>query len=643
MTFAHPLWFFVCLAVPVIILLAILGKRSFGQREGKLTAERLQGRLIRRASDVPRWVSLSLLLLGVLGLAVSLARPQGEGEVKEDVSEGRNVMLVLDLSRSMRVDDVKPDRLAQAKILIYELLEVLPDDRVGLVGFAGKPHLYAPLTIDHAAVRETVEQIDETWVTMGGSDLAAAVGLGTKLLKETGQKKNALVIMSDGEEHEGDLDLIVKEAERSGVTIFAVGLGTEDGGFVPHPDFPKGLVDRQGNRVLSRLQADVLRQLANETGGKYVIAGGSGNIPAMIRASISGMDTVETKGGETRVKHEFFQWLLLPSIVFLIGSIVAGTRWQGLAAKSAVCFFGFFMVDLARADGASAAKRAFEAERFEEAQKAYGELGDGTLNSEEALEFRLGEGLAAYEAEDFRAARAAFSKATLARDAEVAAGGHRGMGNTLFQLGWLGLSGERYGVEGKEYDMEVFDALVHEQLAELGAPGAPDEGESNGYVRLESIILNWSDAVRHFRSARERAGESEAATTNEKLTMRYLKRLQEILNKEEDEVKSQMPQPGEGSPQQGEGQQEQQQEGEGSGDEEGEDSQSEGGEEEAPDGSDGDSEPNEDEGESGEDKGEDPNETAEERAERLLSENQDLEKGSLRPGRREIRTPEKDW
>lgn len=639
MTFAHPLWFFVCLAVPIIILLAILGRRSFRERSHQLAAERLQGRLIRRASHVPRWLALSLLLLGILGIVISLARPQGDGGVKEDVSEGRNVVVVLDLSRSMQVEDVKPDRLAQAKILIYELLEALPSDRIGLVGFAGKPHLYAPLTIDHAAVRETVEQIDETWVTMGGSDIAAAVGMGTQMLKETGQKKNALILLSDGEEHKGDLDLTVREAERSGVTIFAIGVGTGDGGFVPHPDYPGGLLAREGNRVLSRLQADVLRQLANETGGRYVIAGDGGNIPAMVRASIAGMDTVETKGGETRIKYEFYQWLLLPSILLLIGSIVAGTRWRGMAARTALFLFGFALIDGVQADLASGAKKAFEAERFAEAQKAYESLGEKALDVEKRYEFRLGEGLAAYEAGDFRKARSAFSEATLAAEGEVAAGGHRGMGNTLFQLGWQGFSGKRYGGEGGQENMEMFEALVREQLEKLGSLPAPEEGESNQYVRLKSIVLNWSDAVRHLRSARERAGASEAATANEKLTIGYLKRLQEILKEEKEKAEAQMPQPNQGQPQQGEGQGP----GEGSGGEEEPEGGAGGEEQEPSEGDGGDDEPKEDEGDTEEDEGDDPNETAEEKAERLLSENQDLEKGSLQPGRRDFRTPEKDW
>ena len=330
MNLANPAWLLVWTAIPVIAVLAVLAGR-FGKRPwDKFAAERLRGRLIRQDHPLPRWLALGLLLAAIGALAGTMARPQGDAGVKTEKTIGRNVMIALDLSRSMRVQDVKPDRLAQAKIVIYELLDTLDDDRVGLIGFAGTPFLSAPLTIDHSAVKETVEQIDEEWVSVGGSDLAAAIKLAIQTLKETGQKNNALVVISDGEEHEGDLDLMVKEAERAGVTIFAIGVGTEDGGFVPHPDFPGGLVDRDGNRILSRLQPDVMRKLSNATGGRYVIAGGGGDIPAMVESAIQGMDSFEMEGGQTRIVIEFFQWVLLPAILFLIASIIAGTRWRGL-------------------------------------------------------------------------------------------------------------------------------------------------------------------------------------------------------------------------------------------------------------------------------------------------------------------------
>lgn len=652
MNLEYPAWLLVWIAVPILAVGAVLLGRFSKRPWEDFAAERLRGRLIRQDHPLPRWLALGMLLAAIVAMAFAMARPQGDAGTKTEKTTGRNVMIALDLSRSMRVKDVNPDRLAQAKIVIYELLESLNDDRVGLIGFAGTPFLSAPLTIDHSAVRETVEQIDEEWVSRGGSDIAAAIKLATQVLKETGQKNNALIVISDGEEHEGDLATIIADAERSGVTIFAVGVGTEDGGFVPHPDFPNGLVDSAGNRVLSRLQPDVLRKLANGTGGRYVIAGTGADIPAMVEVAIEGLDAFEMEGGQTRIVIEFFQWALLPAILFLAAAIVCGTRWRGLASAGA-CLALMASAPDASADLAKDAGKAFSEKRFDEARNAYRALAEEKGEGGKAARYRLGEGLAAYEAQDYRGARTAYSGALLAEDAEVAAKAHEGMANTLFQLGWMGLSGSRYPVGEEAPDMEKFDDLVREQLARMADSEIPGSGETNEFIRLDSIILNWADAVRHYRSATVKNPADTAPEHNGELTMKYMKRLRELLVEEKERAQQEMDQQGQG---QGEGPP---QEGEGDGEGDGEpgdgsakgDQGGENGDKEPKEGK-GDDEKKDGEGDKGEKPdgkdgegkdGADPNETPEEHARRKLSENADVEKGPLTPGRREFRNPDKDW
>lgn len=662
MNLEYPAWLLVWIAVPILAVCAVFAGR-FGKRPWEaFAAERLRGKLIKKDHPLPRWMALGMILAAISAMVFAMARPQGDAGTKTEKTTGRNIMIALDLSRSMRVQDVKPDRLAQAKIVIYELLESMQNDRVGLIAFAGTPFLSAPLTIDHSAVRETVEQIDEQWMPTGGSDIAAAVRLATQVLKETGQKNNALVLISDGEENEGELDAIIADAESSGVTIIAIGVGTEDGGFVPHPDFVGGLVDSAGNRILSRLQPDVLRKLANETGGRYVIAGRGADIPGMVRVATQGLDAFEMEGGKRRIVIEFFQWALFPAILFLAAAIVAGTRWRGLASASAALMIFSTHAD---ADLAKDAGRAFSEERFDEARDAYRKLADEKVSREKASRFRLGEGLSAYEAQDYRGARSAYSAALLAEDAQVAGKGHEGMGNTLFQLGWMGLSGSRYPVGEEVPDMGKFDELVREQLKRMQESELPESGETNEFIRIDSIILNWADAIRHYRSAMVKNPGSETARRNEELAMGYLVRLKELLEKEQEQTEGEItqmeqaqPQPGNGPGQKGEpgergseGDGEPQEKGEGpEGAEPDKKGKGEGPEGEDPDnkGKGGDKDPEKgDKGkepdESDSKGGADPNETPEERARRILSENADLQKGPLIPGRREFMNPEKDW
>ncbi|MBC7979365.1 MAG: VWA domain-containing protein [Armatimonadetes bacterium] len=645
MSLEYPSWLLFWIAVPGIAITAVLIGRFSKRPWESFAAERLRGKLIRKDHPLPRWLALGFLLVAISILTFTQARPQGDAGTKTEKSMGRNVMIALDLSRSMRVQDVNPDRLAQAKIVIYELLESLSNDRVGLIGFAGTPFLTAPLTIDHEAVKETVEQIDEDWVPVGGSDLAAAIQLATQTLKETGQKNNALILISDGEEHEGDLETIVADAARAGVTIFAIGVGTMDGGFVPLKGFPGGfMVNPDGSKVLSRLQPDVMRKLATETGGRYVIAGQGADITAMVKAALQGMDAFEMEGLETKIVIEFFQWALLPAILFLMASILAGTRWRGIA-KTAVGVVLLLCSGDAIALSLKDARQAFSDRRFDDARDAYRSLAEAKGEGDRAAAYRLGEGFSSYNAQDFRGARTAYSAALLSNDPRIVGKAHEGIGNTLFQLGWTGLSGSAYPVGENVPDMAKFDELVRKQLKGMSEAEVPESGETNEFIRIDSIILNWTDAVRHYRSALVANPKDDAPGRNSDLTMKYLKRLQELLEAEKDRAQQSMPEPqsgqGEGQPQEGDGDGENQ-EGEGSGDQK-EKGEGNGGDEEKEDGK-GNAEGDKDKPkEKSEEEGENPNESPEERAGRILSENSDLEKGPLSPGRRDFRNPEKDW
>ncbi|MGE9269811.1 MAG: vWA domain-containing protein [Verrucomicrobiales bacterium] len=172
MTFAEPGWLLALLLLPLLVTAAVLVARSRSMQWSAFVAPRLRPRLLHRSSPLPRWVAFACLVVSLACLILSMARPQSTHGTRSEAILGRNILFALDLSRSMKVADVKPDRLSQAKAACFELLDALPNDRVGLVGFAGTPYLFAPLTVDHAAVRESLAEIDLDWIPTGGSNLA---------------------------------------------------------------------------------------------------------------------------------------------------------------------------------------------------------------------------------------------------------------------------------------------------------------------------------------------------------------------------------------------------------------------------------------------------------------------------------------
>ena len=637
--------------LPLVSVVAVIAARLRRSKWAAFMAPRLRRVLLQYSSPLPRWLALGLLLAASSALITALARPQAAAGTRVEKSVGRNLLVALDVSRSMRVRDVAPDRMSQAKMVIYELLDAMPNERVGLIGFAGNAYVYAPLTVDHPAVRETVEQIDESWVPLGGSDLAAAVRLGIDTLHKTGQKNNALVIISDGENNEGELAPLLTEAARSGVYILAIGVGTADGAYVPSPTMPgTPLLDRSGQPVVSRLQPEVLRQLATETNGRYAVAGSGMDIPALVKSAIKDLDAFEMDGRERNVAIEFYQWLVLPAIFLLLAALLAATRWRRVAA-TALAIGVFLTPSGARADAVASAKDAIHQQRYPAARDAYHQLAESTTSPARRAIFLLGEAYAAYLGKDYSTARAAYSRALLSEQPTIRTNSFVGMGNTLFQLGWQSLADASYPSDPKlTPNLEEFDRLVKTRLATLKEAAEPAPDATGGYASLDSLITNWADSVRHFDSALANEPSNKIAAANRQTTMIYLKRLAKLLEEERQQTAQALPQPtpGEGQPQPGQGDPKEQPEAKPNPDQ--------------PPKAGGDTPPGEQAPKDGKDEGKQqpstkdqsakddkapgqskPNETPEQRARRILEENADLEKGPLTPGRREFRPPAKDW
>lgn len=656
MKFAQPVWLILLVLLPLLGAGAFAMARLRKKQWAVFVSPRLRSSLVKRGSSLPRWFALIFLLAACLAMIVGIARPRAEAGTRTEKTIGRNVLIALDLSRSMRVQDVKPDRLSQAKMVIYEILESMPNERMGLIGFAGSAYVYAPLTVDHAAMRQTVEQIDETWATLGGSNLSSALELAIETLKKTGQKNNALVILSDGEKHEKNIEDMIEEAQHAGIYILAIGVGTEDGDYVPNKDFPNNrMIDRQGNPVLSRLQADVMRNLAAETNGRYVVAGSGVDIPGIVKATIKDLDAFEVEGRERKISVEFYQWLLLPAIVFLFGSIIAATRWKGInphpAAKTAALLLGMLALTPlpSRADAVSDARAALQKQDWPRARILYRKLAEDSSLDDRRARFRLGEATAAYKGGDFKQAVKAYSKVLMSNESKVQTQGSLGMGNSLFQLGWKQISGDSYPNPKEPPSMDEFDTMVKGKLDK-----SLEEGADGAFSAFEPVIKNWTDAIRHFDSARMVDPSTNKTFTNRETTMIYLKRLQELLQQEKEDTEMSMPQasPGDGPPQEGDGEPSEESEGEGEGPkgEEGKKGEKkkdkgDGGDEQKDQG-DGGEKPkpkNEEDGESPDSGKGKPDESPQDRARRILKENADLEKGPLNSGRMEFRDPEKDW
>jgi len=267
-----------------------------------------------------------LLCLAVLLLGVALAGPMWGFRWQQVQREGIDLIVAIDTSRSMLATDVKPNRLARAKLAVQDLLAQVGGDRVGLVAFAGSAFLQCPLTLDFGAFSQSLEAIEAGIIPRGGTNLAAAIDTSLEAFEGRQAEHQALVIITDGEDHGSDLDDAIKRATDRGVKLYTVGIGTSDGELIP---LEQGgfLKDRAGQVVKSRLDETTLQKIANDTGGAYLHATDTAfGLTELYRDYIATMEKRELASTlERRFEHRF-QWPLLIAFMLLLIEPVVGER-----------------------------------------------------------------------------------------------------------------------------------------------------------------------------------------------------------------------------------------------------------------------------------------------------------------------------
>ena len=338
MRFAHPLHFWLLFLLPFLgafFLWAIVRKRRAMQLFARAD---LLDKLTQNVSRERQYLKYILLLGGTLFLILALTGPQFGAKLALAQRQGVDAMVLLDVSRSMLAQDVKPSRLASAKYQIGQLLDRLRGDRLGLVIFAGQAFVQCPLTLDYGAVQMFLDIVDTESIPMQGTAIAAAIDLARRSFEQDSEGHKVMVIFTDGEDHLGDPLAAAGKAADEGVRIFAVGLGTPDGELIPGSDSNGGTTyhkDRQGQYVKTRLDEQTLREIALATDGDYYRSSlGGGELDA-IYEQIAGMDQKEL--GTTRFTQyeERFQIpLLLALLCFIVEAWLTDRRkereeWRG--------------------------------------------------------------------------------------------------------------------------------------------------------------------------------------------------------------------------------------------------------------------------------------------------------------------------
>ena len=434
LSFAHPavlngLWL-----LPLLAALFWWAERRRRDMIGRIVAPKLRAMLAGNTSPVRRWFRGGCVLAATGLLIVTLAGPRLGYDTLEGPHRGRDVIIAMDVSRSMLAPDVAPSRLERAKLLAEDLISELGADRVGLVAFAGSAFLQAPLTLDHGAVLTALDELDSGVIPKGGTNIAAAIRTAMEAFGKAEGFSRAVVIISDGEELDADGLAAAKQAAAEGVRIFTVGVGSPEGSEIPlgQGEFVR---DTAGKVVQSRLDAERMAQIAEAAGGFYVPLDDNA-AQRLVTEGIGKLAEADITTNASRRPIERYQWPLAAAIALLMLQAMVGERRRRIPLPAAVAAGALWCTPGWAAPSGIA---AYERGDYEQAKQIFEKRlkveSDLPVLQRDVQALQLNAGVAAYRLKDYAKASEYFSRATLADDPMLRSDAEFNLGNTLFRQG----------------------------------------------------------------------------------------------------------------------------------------------------------------------------------------------------------------
>ena len=340
MRFSDPHWLWV--GALACVALAWLWRRYDVRQRAALAsfvAPHLRQKLTGSVSGFRRLLQRGLFLLAVLCLFGAVAGPELGFHWEKISRRGNEVVFAIDTSRSMLTPDVKPNRLTRAKLAIDDMARQLEGDGIGIVAFAGSAFLVCPLTLDHGAFQQSLDAVDVNTIPLGGTNIASAIVAARDALRRRPGSDRILILVTDGENLQGDALVAAQDAaKQDGLKIYTVGMGTADGELIPLPPYLGGgyVKDESGELVKSHLDESGLKAIASATGGAYVHLVGQGeDFESFLRTVFGAVTKHDLVYRQQRIYNQRYQWPLAASLVFLLASLMIGTRRAKRRSRSA--------------------------------------------------------------------------------------------------------------------------------------------------------------------------------------------------------------------------------------------------------------------------------------------------------------------
>lgn len=319
--FEHPYYFYLFAAIPVMVILLMTYYRSLRKKLKILGDYDLVMALRPDVSSSKRVVRQVLFLLAFCSLILALCNLQTGSKLKEVKREGADIMVCLDVSNSMLAQDLSPNRLTRARYALERMVDQLNGDRLGLVIFAGEAYVQLPITTDYSAAKLFIDAINPGMVPIQGTNLADAIKVASESFSNESGKNKAIVLITDGEDHEAEAVTAAESAAKNDIMVSTIGIGSETG--VPIPLIENGVVkgyrkDREGQTVITRLNAALLQEIAAKGNGVFVQATPS---DLGLEKVLEKINQLEKSAIESKMYSDYedqFQWFIALTLLLLI-------------------------------------------------------------------------------------------------------------------------------------------------------------------------------------------------------------------------------------------------------------------------------------------------------------------------------------
>lgn len=317
----EKIWFWVLTIIPVIVLCFLVLHFWKYKTQQKFADKQLLKRLSPNRSVFKSVLKLIVLSLAFACFAIALVNPKVGTKLETVKREGVDIVFAIDVSKSMLAEDIAPNRLEKSKQLVTQIVNNLASDRVGIIAYAGKAFPQLPITTDYASAKMFLQNMNTDMLSSQGTAINEAIKLAKTYFDDEEQTNRVLIIISDGEDHSEEAVAVAEEANEEGIRIFTIGVGDIKGG--PIPEKRNGIVlnykkDNQGETVITKLNEETLKGIAEEANGAYINGKNTTNVVDNIREILNGMDKTEFEAKQFADFKDQFQWFLGFGIFFLL-------------------------------------------------------------------------------------------------------------------------------------------------------------------------------------------------------------------------------------------------------------------------------------------------------------------------------------